>query len=285
MRQVPEPDALLVPRAAGGHVEQVARAAPGREDGVPEPVERSEQRGLAVPVGLGARERPRIAERRVEVERVEADRGRQEQQRREPRERAGVAAAPEQDRERRQEREPDQPRPGREAAEHAGEQRPPPHRREERARREREEEPLRVERGEDEADGIEGEVEDGVVGAALAEHGPRDLRQHPGRDRTACERDQDAGDQLRPGQPGEPVHERRVDGEERGRLRHLLVAVQRDLQEPACVPLRERLEEVVAEGAVRVADQPPLRRGRPDQRGRGAQPEGDADGDERRGGA
>ena len=120
--------------------------------------------------------------------------------------------------------------------------------------------------------------------AALAEQRPGDLRQHPGRDAAGGERDQHARDERRAGHPGEHVHERGVDGEERRRLRHLLVPVQRDLEEPARVPLRERLEEEVARRAVRIADQPALGRGRPDQRCRGAEPEGDADRDEGCGG-
>ena len=122
------------------------------------------------------------------------------------------------------------------------------------------------------------------MGAALAEQRPGELRQHPRRDRAGGERDQHACDERRARHPGERVHQRGVDGEEGGRLRHLLVAVQRDLEEPARVPLRERLEEEVACRAVRVADQPALGRGRPDQCRRGAQPEGDADRDEGGGG-
>ena len=56
----------------------------------------------------------------------------------------GVAAAPEQDDERRQEREAEQAGAGREAAEHARGHRPPAHRGEEGAGGEREEEPVRV---------------------------------------------------------------------------------------------------------------------------------------------
>ena len=116
--------------------------------------------------------------------------------------------------------------------------------------------------------------------AALPEQRPGELRQHPRRDSACCEGDQHARDELRAGDPGERVDDRRVDGEEGRRLRHLLVAVQRDLQEPARVPLRERLEEEVARRAVGVADQAAVGSGRPDQCGRGAEPEGDADADE-----
>ena len=75
-----------------------------------------------------------------------------------------------------------------------------------------------------------------------------------------------------------------IDREEGGGLRHLLVAVLRDLEEPAGIPLREGAEEEVARRPVGVADQAPVRSGRPDERGRRAEPEGDADRDERRGG-
>ena len=80
------------------------------------------------------------------------------------------------------------------------------------------------------------------------------------------------------------MRRRWIDREERGRLRHLLVAVLGDLEEPARIPLREGAEEEVARRPVGAADQPPVRRGRPDERGRGDEPEGDANRDERRGG-
>jgi len=129
-------------------------------------LERAERRGLAVPVGLGARERPGVAELRVQIERVKPDRCGEEQERREARERTRIATAPEQDRERGQQREADQPCPGRKAAKHSGSHRASAHRREERARGEREEEPVRVERREHVADRVERDVQDRVAGTA-----------------------------------------------------------------------------------------------------------------------
>ena len=280
---VPERDALVMSRPRGRDVQQIARTSSGGEQGVVQSCERAERRRAAIPVGLGAGERPGVAERRVQIERVETDRGRQQRHRRQASERAGVAPAPEQHDECGHEREPEQPRSRRETSEHSRRDSLPARRGEKGAGGEGEEEAVGVERREHEADGVEGEVEDDVVRATRAEDRPRDLRQRPGGYRPGGQRDEHAGDERRAGQPGECVCRGRIDREERGRLRHFLVAVLRDLEEPACIPLREGAEEEVARRPVGAADQAPVGRGRPDDGGRCTQPERDANRDERRG--
>ena len=184
MGEVPERDALIVARGRR-EVQEIARTPSGGEDGVAQSRERAERRRPAIPVGLGVGEGPRVAEGRIEIERVETDRGRQQQHGRQAAERTGVASTPEQHDECGHEREPEEASPGRETSEHPGRDGFPACRGQKGSRRKGEEEAVGVQRREDEADRVEREVEDDVVRAAAAQDRPRDLRQRPGGHRPA----------------------------------------------------------------------------------------------------
>ena len=129
---------------------------------------------MAVPVhALRMDERPRVAEVLVEVEGVRAD-GRREQEQRREAEHVAARPRPQQRGERREQGEPDEPRPAREPAENACEQRPPLDGREERAGGEREEQPVRVGGREHECDRVQRDEEHGRGGPSLAEQRSRE---------------------------------------------------------------------------------------------------------------
>ena len=163
-----------------------------------------------------------------------------------------------------------------------GDPRAPALRREERGRREREKEPFRVRRGEDERRRIQRQHENRVARGLLPDHRPRDLVERPRPDGSAGERDENAGDEVRPEHPADHVDDAGKEREECGRL--LRVPVLGDAEVPVAVPLRERAEDVVGETAVG-AEREHRRVGRdhPDERERSPEEEPDPDQDERHG--
>ena len=196
---------------------------------------------LAIPTDrLCVRERESVAELALEVEGVRTERGREEEQRQQS---PGLppGARPQQVDERGKEREPHGSRRNRQSPGDSREPRSSTLRGEERGRGEHEEQAVRVERGEDESGREEREDENGVACALDAELLPCDRGHAPRAEPGGDEREQRAPDE-RGAEDGE---ERRIEREERSR--RLVVAVPRDPQEPARVPLVERSEHEIGE--------------------------------------
>ncbi len=262
--------------SAGEVAQDLERAVAAGLNRHPGTAQRPEDTELPLPAGrLRVRERERVAELTVEVQRVRAERGGEEEQRDEPPDLPPVPRPQEVD-QCGQKREPQRPGCNREGSRDACEPGPSALRGEERPCREEQEQPFGVHSREDECRREQRENQDGVARAALSEPLARDLRNAP-RAETRC----DQGEQRSPHHGrAEQRQNPRVEREER--CRDLVVPVAGDLQEPVGIPLREGPEDEIRDGIPR-----PLRGRRvgggrrPEQRRGRAEPERDADPDER----